>query len=126
VAKAQVRGFSQAIACDIHPLQNLRVLDYLRTEFEQDQKGLDAWCQRWIGEGLDACELLLQRNSPHTRFAFGDEPGLADVCLVPQLFSASRFGLEIARWSRLNAIAENCAALEAFANAHPSRQADAE
>jgi len=124
--RAQVRAVAQAVACDIHPLQNLRVLDYLRVELGQDQAALDAWCRRWISEGLDACEALLVRNTLDGRFAFGDTPGLADICLVPQLFSAIRFGLDPAAWPRLDAIGKACAALPAFADAHPARQPDAE
>ena len=124
--RAQVRGVAQAVACDIHPLQNLRVLDYLRTELGHGQSVLDAWCRRWISEGLDACEALLVRNASDTRFAFGDTPGLADICLVPQLFSATRFGLDPAAWPRLDAIGKACEELPAFADAHPAHQPDAE
>ena len=123
VARAAVRAFSQIIACDTHPLQNLRVLSYLRTEYGQDQDGVERWCRRWLGDGLAACEELASRNLGH-RFCFGDEPGLADICLVPQLFSADRFGVDISAMPRLRAIRAACEALPAFADAHPSRQPD--
>ncbi len=123
--RARVRGFAQVIACDIHPLQNLRVLRYLKREYGQDQDGLDRWCQHWVGEGLAACEALLARG-PEARFAFGDAPGLADVCLVPQMASADRFGLDLAPFPRLLRVREACEALAAFADARPERQPDAE
>jgi maleylacetoacetate isomerase len=124
--RARVRGFAQVIACDIHPLQNLRVLRYLKAQYGQEQEGLDAWCRHWVGEGLAACERLLERGSGGGRFAFGDAPSLADVCLVPQLFSADRFGLDLAPFPRLRAVRAACEALPAFADAHPSRQPDSE
>lgn len=121
--KARVRAFAQIIACDVHPLQNLRVLAYLGEHYGQDQSGKDAWCQRWIGDGLEACEALVSGDTP---FAFGDTPGLADICLVPQLASATRFGLETDRFAKLNAIARNCNMLEAFIQAAPGQQPDFE
>ncbi len=124
--RAKVRAFSQIIACEIHPLQNLRVLQYLKTELGQDQDGADVWCQRWIGEGLAACEAMLAREGTSGRFCFGDEPTLADICLVPQVFSAARFKVDLGDMPRIREIHANCEALPAFADAHPSRQPDAE
>lgn len=123
--RAAVRAFCAVIACEIHPLQNLRVLQYLGAEFGQGQPGKDAWCQRWIGEGLAACEALLARR-PATTFAFGEAPGMAEVYLVPQIFSAQRFGVDLSAMPRLRAIHAACEALPAFAAAHPMRQPDAE
>ncbi len=123
--RAQVRAFAQVICCDIHPLQNLRVLDYLRDNFAADQAVLDAWCQRWITDGLTACEALLSER-PETAFCFGDNPGLADICLMPQMFSADRFGVDLTAMPRLRAIAARCNALPTFASAHPARQPDSE
>ena len=88
------------IACDVHPLQNLRVLRYLKGRLGQDQDGLDAWCRHWVGEGLAACEALLGRE-PAAAFAFGDAPGIAEICLVPQMLSAERFGVDLERMPRL-------------------------
>lgn len=122
--RAEVRAFAQAIACDIHPLQNLRVLDYLKAEFGADQAALDSWCQRWILDGLGACEALLARR-PASTFCFGEAPTLADICLVPQVFSAARFGADLTAMPRIRAVAAACEALPAFAEAHPSRQPDA-
>jgi maleylacetoacetate isomerase len=124
-ARAKVRGFAQLIACDIHPLQNLRVLRYLKSEYGQEQEGLDAWCRHWVGEGLAAGERLLAREGGGP-FAFGAAPGLADICLVPQMFSADRFGLDLGPMPRLRAVRDACEALPAFADAHPARQPDRE
>ena len=123
--RAKIRAFAQIVACDIHPLQNLRVLDYLQANFGQDQQGLNRWCQHWISEGLNACEALLEQQALG-RFAFGTTPTLADICLVPQVFSAQRFGVNLAGLPRVNAVVEQCNALPAFAKAHPSVQPDAE
>ncbi|PTV97344.1 maleylacetoacetate isomerase [Rhodobacter aestuarii] len=123
--RAQVRAFAQVIACDVHPLQNLRVLDYLKANFEADQAALDAWCGRWIRDGLAACEALLEQGPEHP-FCFGDHPSLADICLVPQVFSAARFGVDIADLQRINRISSACEALPAFAQAHPKNQPDRE
>lgn len=126
LARANVRAFAQAIACDIHPLQNLRVLDYLRNDIRLDSEAVTAWCQRWIGDGLEACEAVLSRNQQSTDFTFGDAPSLADICLVPQLYSADRFKVSLERMPRLRAIRERCEAVPEFASAHPSVQSDSE
>lgn len=123
--RARVRAFCAVIGCDIHPLQNLRVLQYLETEFGADQGAKAAWCQRWIGDGLAAAEALLA-DRPATRFAFGDTPGMAEVYLMPQVFSAGRFGVAMEDFARLSAIASACEDVPAFAKAHPSLQPDAE
>ncbi|WP_218837241.1 maleylacetoacetate isomerase [Pseudothioclava arenosa] len=121
--RAQVRAFAQVIACDVHPLQNLRVLDYLKAEFGADQAALDAWCGRWITDGLASCEALLSARAP-SEFCFGDTPSLADICLVPQVFSAARFGVDLGAMPGVRAIAARCEALPAFAVAHPKNQPD--
>lgn len=122
--RAHVRAFAQVIACDIHPLQNLRVLRYLKRTFGQEQPALDAWARHWNAEGLATCEALLA-GRPETRFAFGERPGLADIALVPQMTAAERFGLELAAYPRLGRIRAACEALAAFAEADPARQPDA-
>lgn len=128
IARAQVRAFALAIACEIHPLQNLRVLDYLRADLKLDTQGVDAWLHRWLhrwlGDGLAACEALLARR-PATRFCFGDAPGLADIFLAPQMFSADRFGVDTSAMPRLRDVRAACEALPAFADAAPGRQPDA-
>jgi maleylacetoacetate isomerase len=125
VQRAHARAFAQVIACDIHPLQNLRVLRYLKTEFNQDQDSLDAWCRHWIESGLAACEALLAR-APEADFAYDGRPGLAEICLIPQMFSADRFGLDLTPFPRLQELRKACEALPAFADAHPAKQSDAE
>lgn len=122
VARAQVRAFAQAIACDIHPVQNLKVLDRLRS-LGLGEEAVTGWARATIEEGLDACDRLIAGHAG--RFCFGDTVTLADVCLVPQLVNARRFGAEL-RWPRLLAIEAACLALPAFADAAPERQADAE
>ena len=126
VKKAQVRAFAMTIGCDIHPLQNLRVLQYLRSTFAADQQAVEAWCNRWIGDGLAACEALLARQSRQEDFCFGATPGLADIYLVPQVFSSARFKVDLSSMPNIRRIHENCEKLAAFADAHPSRQADHE
>ncbi|MFV0384186.1 maleylacetoacetate isomerase [Paracoccus sp. (in: a-proteobacteria)] len=122
--KAQVRAFAQIIACEVHPLQNLRVLNFIKENHGQDQAGADAWCRHWIAEGLTACEAVAARG--RGRFTFGDTPGLADICLIPQMFSADRFGLDTAAYPRLREIRAACEAMPEFTDAHPARQPDAQ
>ncbi|OBZ97560.1 maleylacetoacetate isomerase (plasmid) [Pararhizobium polonicum] len=124
-ARAKVRAFAQIIACDIHPLQNLRVLSKLRKDFGATQDAVDDWCRQWIGDGLAACEALLEAQ-PAFDFTFGDRPSLADICLLPQLFSADRFGVDLSPFTRLRGIRRQCDQLSAFTDAHPSRQPDRE
>ncbi|WBU59894.1 maleylacetoacetate isomerase [Paracoccus albus] len=125
IERAHIRAFAQIIACEVHPLQNLRVLNYIKQNHGQDQAGADGWCQHWIAEGLAACEAIAAAQSHGGGFVFGDSPSLADICLAPQLFSADRFGLDTAPYGRLNEIRATCEAMPAFKDAHPSRQPDA-
>ena len=124
-ARSAVRAFCASIACEIHPLQNLRVLTHLGQAYGQDQDGKAAWCRHWIGQGLAACEALLAGRT-ETRFAFGDAPGMAEIYLIPQMFSADRFGVDLTPMPRLRAIRNEAEALPAFADAHPKVQPDAE
>lgn len=123
--RAKVRAFSQVIACDTHPLQNLRILQYLRAEFDADQAVINAWCQRWLGDGLAACEALVERENHGGEFCFGDMPGLADICLVPQIFSAHRFEVDVSRFPRLMRVFDACQALPSFADAAPDNHPEA-
>ncbi len=122
--RAQVRAFAQIIASDIHPLQNLRVLNHLQASYGVDQAGKEAWCATWIRPGLEACEEIARRQKHGGAFTFGDTPSLADICLVPQLASADRFKVDIADLGRLKEIRAACNALPAFAEAEPARQPD--
>ena len=123
VERARIRGFTLAIACDIHPVQNLRVLMRLRS-LGVPQEEVTGWAREVIREGFEACEALL--GGVAGPFCFGAAPTLADVCLVPQLGNARRFGCELSRFSRLLEAEAACNALQAFADAVPSRQTDAE
>lgn len=125
VERARVRAFCAVIACEIHPLQNLRVLAYLEGNYGQAQDGKDAWCQRWIGDGLAACEALLAQHNYGADFCFGASPGMADVYLMPQVFSAARFGVDLSDMPNIRRIAANCEAQDSFARAHPMLQPDA-
>jgi maleylpyruvate isomerase len=123
VARARVRAFAQAIAAEIHAVQNLKVLNRVKA-LGHDQATANAWAHDIIAEGLAACEALL-RDQPGP-FCFGAAPGLADIALVPQVYNARRFGVDLTAMPRLVAADAACQALPAFADAAPERQADAE
>jgi len=123
--RARVRALALAVACDIHPLNNLRVLQYLDRRLQVAEPARNAWVQHWIGLGFDALEQSLARSPATGRCCHGDHPSLADCCLVPQAFNARRFGLELDRWPTLARIVGHCETLDAFAAAHPARQPDA-
>jgi len=124
VGKARARALAQAIACDIHPINNLRVLKYLKTSMGHEQAAVDQWYRHWCDEGLSALERELS-SGPATRFALGEEPGLVDLCLVPQIFNARRFKVQIERYPTLARIDEACQKLPAFADAAPMAQPEA-
>jgi maleylpyruvate isomerase len=121
--RARIRAFALAIACDIHPINNLRVLRYLKGPLKQEQAAIDVWYRHWVETGLAACEALLPPGQ--TRFCFGDQPTLADCCLVPQVYNARRLQSDLSRLPRIVAIDEACRALPAFGRAAPEAQADA-
>jgi maleylpyruvate isomerase len=122
--RAVVRSMAALIACDIHPLNNLRVLQALRSQLSADEPQVEAWIGRWIGEGFAALEELLARHGG--AFAYGDAPSLADCCLVPQVYSAERFKVDLAPYPRIRAAAARAGELAAFVAAHPARQPDAD
>ena len=117
---AHVRAMALTIACDIHPLNNLRVLKYLSGPLGISQERRDGWYAHWIAEGFTALEAMAKPGAG--RFLFGDEPTIADVCLVPQLYNARRFNVPIDDYPTLVRADENANRLEAFATAHPDRQ----
>ena len=123
--RAWVRAIALAIACDIHPLNNTRVLKYLEKDLGLDASKRNAWYAHWIDEGFRAIEPQLARRATGP-YCFGDAPTIADVCLVPQVANANRFKVPLDAFPRIRAINEACLALPAFADALPARQPDAE
>ncbi|MEQ9331298.1 maleylacetoacetate isomerase [Thalassobaculum sp.] len=126
VDRARVRALAAAVACDIHPINNLRVLKYVQGPLGCSQDAMVAWYNHWIAEGFGALERMLADDPRTGRFCHGDAPGLADVCLVPQVVNSQRHALDLAPYPTIRRIAEACDALPAFQAAHPSRQPDAE
>ena len=120
LARADVRAFALAIACDIHPLNNLRILKYLTGELGVGDEAKDIWYRHWVREGLTALEALAKPRAG--AFLYGDAPSLADICLVPQLYNARRFKVAIAAFPTLRRADETASAHPAFAAAHPDRQ----
>lgn len=116
IERAQQRALAYAAACEIHPIQNLRVRRYLASELRQDSTAVDAWVRHWIDLGLQAIET----RAPVTGYLGGSEPMFADLVVVPQVFNAVRFGADVDSIPRLMAIYERCNALSAFAEAHPN------
>ncbi|MGH8288544.1 MAG: maleylacetoacetate isomerase [Steroidobacteraceae bacterium] len=123
--RARVRSMALAIACDIHPLNNLRVLNYLRSPLGHDEAAVDTWYRHWIAEGLRALEEEAKRSSGDGHHLFGTEVTLADVCLVPQMFNARRFRCNVDSFPTLRAIGAHLEALAPFARAAPDAQPDA-
>jgi maleylacetoacetate isomerase/maleylpyruvate isomerase len=124
--RARIRALAQAIACDLHPINNLRVLQYLTREFGADDAQKNAWYRHWIGTGLGAVEAMLAGDARTGACCHGDTPTLADCCLVPQVFNARRFGCDLGAMPTVVRIAEHCATFDAFRRAAPENQPDAE
>ena len=122
VARAKARALAQLIACDIHPLNNVSPLRYLKSELGQDQSKIDAWYHHWILNGFDALESMVESGP----YSLGGETTLADVCLVPQVANARRFKVPLERFPKIAAIDAACAKLVAFEQARPENQPDAE
>lgn len=120
--KSQIRNLSFAIACDIHPVNNLRVLKYLSNELGVDDEAKNKWYRHWIEVGFEKIELMLNENNG---YCFGDQPTLADICLVPQVFNAIRFNVDMSAYPKIAAIYEHCNKLAAFNDAAPQNQPDA-
>ncbi len=123
--RARVRALAAIVGCDIHPLNNRRVLETLRKTFGADEAAVNAWCAKWIAAGFDAIEALLAADAHRGAFCVGHTPTLADVYLVPQVESARRFKVDMTRWPRIQAIDAACARLNAFRLAAPALQPDA-
>lgn len=124
VGRAQVRAMAQIVACDIHPIGNLRVLQYLRTEFGQGEDSVNAWYSHWVKQGFDALEALA-RAQGNGRHCHGQRVSIVDICLVPQMYNARRFDADLDPYPTLRAIDAHLAALPAFAETAPERQPDA-
>ena len=123
--RARVRALAAIVGCDIHPVNNRRILQVLRKDYGAGEPAINAWCGRWISDGFDALEALLAADAQRGAFCWGNAPTLADVYLVPQVESARRFQVDINRWPRIAAVDAACAALPAFQQAAPANQPDA-
>ncbi len=124
--KALVRSMAMVIACEVHPIQNLRVLNYVKATYNQTDAQVNQWAQHWIDLGLAALEQIIGAQSKRGKFCFGDSPTLADICLIPQLGNARRYGCDLAKYPAILEIEKNCMVIPAFANAAPEKQPDAE
>lgn len=121
-ARGMVRWMTQLIVADIHPINNLRIGNYLRGPLGQGDEAVSVWMRHWMAEGFQALETLVGAHGGD--HCFGDAASFADICLVPQMYNARRFGLELADFPRLTAIDAHCRTLPAFASAHPDAQVD--
>ena len=123
-ARAHVRALAAIVGCDIHPINNRRILQTLRKTFGANEEAVNAWCDTWISSGFDAYEALIAADPSRGRFSYGDIPGMADVYLIPQVESARRFNVDMNRWPLISAIDKACGELEAFQKAAPMVQPD--
>ena len=123
--RAVVRAMSQAIACDVHPLNNLRVLDYLKSQMGQSQEATDVWYRHWIAEGFAMMEGFLAREKKHGKHVFRDQVTMADCCLVPQVANALLYKCDVKPYPAVMRVHEACMKLDAFIKAQPSNQPDA-
>jgi maleylacetoacetate isomerase len=123
--RQRVRALAQVIACDIHPLNNLRVLQYFERDWGVPQPERDVWIKHWMVEGFVAFEALLQHNPSTGEFCDGHLPSIADCCLIPQVYNARRFGVDLDPYPTIMRIEQVCLALPAFDAARPERQPDA-
>lgn len=121
--RAKVRAIAAIIGCDTHPIQNLRILLYLKNELGQPQDAVQEWARHWIAKGFDAVEPMIAGAAGP--FAFGETPSMADIYLLPQIYNARRFGVDMEAYPRIAGIEAAAAEVKAFAAAHPSRQPDA-
>jgi maleylacetoacetate isomerase len=124
VALAQVREMQQIISSETQPITNLRVLKHLRTEFDLDDAAIDRWCQKWIGSGFDAFESRAAERSTNGEYSFGNHFTLADAWLIPQVYNAIRYGLDLGPYPTIRSIVDHCGKIKAVAAAHPSQQPD--
>ncbi|HZK90479.1 MAG TPA: maleylacetoacetate isomerase [Stellaceae bacterium] len=123
-ARARVRALAAIVACDIHPINNLRVLRYLSRPLGHDQAAIETWYNHWIASGFEALERLLAADGRTGEFCDGDRPGLADIALVPQVVNSERYRLDLSPYPTIARIYATCMKLNAFAAAHPNNQPD--
>jgi maleylpyruvate isomerase len=123
--RAQVRALAAIVGCDIHPVNNRRILEYLRHTFGANDDAINAWSGTWISAGFDAYESLLAADTHRGRFSYGDSPTIADCYLIPQIESARRFKVELSKWPLIGAVEMACMEIDAFQKASPDRQPDA-
>jgi maleylacetoacetate isomerase len=124
--RALVRSMALVVACEVHPIQNLRVLNYVKSKYDQTDEQVNQWAQHWINLGLTALEQMIVAQSHPGEFCFGNAATVADICLVPQLGNARRYGCDLSRYPNIVRIEKKCMALAAFADAAPEKQPDAE
>jgi maleylacetoacetate isomerase len=126
IGRARVRALADLVACEIHPLNNLRTLDYLRTHLGQDEAGIARWYRHWIADGLEKFEAALTQDGKAGTYCHGEQASIADCCLVPQIFNARRFDSDLSSYPKTMRVFEACMKLDAFQRAQPSAQPDAE
>lgn len=122
ITRSKVRAFAQAIACDIHPLNNLRVLKYLQHDLSLSDEQKKHWYQHWIIAGFNSLEAQLKDSNG--QFCFGTQPTFADCCLIPQVYNAKRFKIDLSAFAKIESISQHCLTLPAFFNAAPEQQPD--
>ena len=126
VGRARVRAMAQIVACDMHPLNNLRILKYLKGPLGQDQAAIDTWYRHWIATGFASFETMVGKFGAKGAYCYGDTVSLADLCLAPQMWNARRFECDLDPYPRLVAIDTRLQALQAFSKAAPENQSDSE
>jgi maleylacetoacetate isomerase len=124
-SRARIRAIALHVACEIHPLNNLRVLQRLERSEDRDKDARDRWYVHWVTQGFDALEAMLARSVHAGRFCHGDAPTMADCCLIPQVYNAERFAVSMERYPTLQRVTNACRELQAFQRAAPEAQADA-
>lgn len=125
VGRAKVRALAQVVACDIHPLNNVSPLNFLKKELGVDEAGELQWYRHWVAQGFEAVEALLAKSSATGPYCYGDVPGLADICLVPQVFNARRYNCPLEEYPTLMGVFDALMKLDAFDSAQPDKQPEA-
>lgn len=125
IARSKVRALAAIVGCDIHPINNKRILEYLRNTLKLDDEQVQNWCQHWINEGFQALEILLEQDFTRGNFCYGNRPTLADAYLIPQVDSSKRFKVDMSKYPNIQHIYDSCMALPAFQAAVPMNQPDA-